>query len=102
LEKEENEEEESIHVNDEKDYNMKQLLYQNDLLLFRLEQAEMKEEKLRKEINLLTKAKKNDTDQELIKLQKQVHEKEDELKCKVEEYERKIETVEKALAAKTK
>ena len=37
LEKEENEEEESLYVNDEKNCNMKQLLYQIDLLLFRLE-----------------------------------------------------------------
>ena len=46
LESEENEEEENLHGNEERDHKMEQLLYQNDLLLFRLEQAELNEEKL--------------------------------------------------------
>ena len=57
---------------------MKQLLYQNDLLLFRLEQAEMKEEKLWKELNLQTNAKRNETNQEVIRVQKQLKDKEEE------------------------
>ena len=81
---------------------MEQLLYQNDLLLFRLEQAELNEEKLREELYFQTKAKNDDKNQEVIKVQKQLKDKEEELKNKVNEYEHKIETVEKALAIKTK
>ena len=102
LESEKNHKEENLHRNEERDRRMEQLLYQNDLLLFRLEQAEMNEEKLRTEMYLQIKAKKNDTDQEVIKVQKQLKDKEEEWRIKVNEYEHKIETVEKALAVKTK
>ena len=102
LESEENEEEESLHGNEERDHKMKQLLYQNDLLLFRLEQSEMKEEKLRKELNLQTNNKMDEINQEVIRLQKQLKDKEEEWRCKVIEYDHKIETVEKVLAVKTK
>ena len=81
---------------------MKQLLYQNDLLLYHLEQAEKKEEILRKEMKLQTDAKRNDIDGEMISLQKKLQDKEEEWRRKVEDYEYKIETVEKALALKTK
>ena len=102
LESKENEEEESLYRNEERDHKMKQLLYQNDLLLFRIEQAEMKEEKLWKELNLQTNAKRNETNQEVIRLQKQLKDKEEEWRCKVKEYDHKIETVEKVLAIKMK
>ena len=62
----------------------------------------MKEEKLRKELNLQTNAKRNDTNQKVIRVQKQLKDKEEEWRSKVKEYEYKIETVEKALAIKTK
>ena len=81
---------------------MRQLLYQNDLLLFRLEQAEEKDEMLWMEMNLLANAKRNNTNQDIIRLQKQLQDKEEEQTSKVKEYEHKIEAVEKALAAKTK
>ena len=102
VESDKNEEEERLHSNEEMDHKMRQLLYQNDLLLFRLEQAEINEEALRKELYLQTNTKKNDTNQEVIKVQKQLKDKEEEWRIKVNEYEHKIETVEKALAVKTK
>ena len=58
LEREENEKEERVNENNEKAFEMQQLLYHNDLLLFRLEQAEEKEEILQKEMNLLANAQK--------------------------------------------
>ena len=100
LESEENEEEDNLNENEERDKKIEQLLYQNELLLFRLEQAELNEEKLREELYFQTKAKNNDTNQEVIKVQKQLKDKEEEWRIKVNEY--KIKTVEKALAVKTK
>ena len=70
-------------------------------MLFRLEQAEINEEKLREELYLQTNTKKNDTTQD-VRIQKQLKDKEEEWKKKAKEYEHKIETVEKALAVKTK
>ena len=70
LENEKNHGEENLHENEERDYRIEHLLYQNDLLLFRLEQIEMNEEKLRAEIYLQTKAKKIENNQEVIKVQK--------------------------------
>ena len=81
---------------------MQNLLYQNDLLLFRLEKAEMNEEVLRKEMSLLRNTSKNDTNQEVTCLQKKLQDKEDEWRFKAEEYEKKLKTVEKALRVKTK
>jgi len=81
---------------------MKQLLYQNDLLLYHLEQAEKNEEILRKEMKLQTDAKRNDINREMISLRKKLQDKEEEWRCKVKEYEYKIKTVKKALAVKTK
>ena len=81
---------------------MRQLLYQNDLLLFCLEQVEEKEEMLWTEMNLLANTKRNDTNQDIIRLKKQLQDKEEEWTSKVKEYEHKIEAVEKALATKTK
>ena len=77
-------------------------MYQNDLLLFWLEKAEMNEEVLQKEMSLLRNTTKNDTNQEVTSLQKKLQDKEDEWKFKAEEYEKKLQTVEKALRAKTK
>jgi len=96
------EEEERIRLNEEKYCEMEKLLYQNDLLLYRLEQAEMKEEKLQKEMKLQTDAKRNEMNEEMISLRMKLQNKEEEWKRKVEEYEHKIKTVEKALAMKTK
>jgi len=61
-----NKKEENLHANKEQDRKMQQLLYQNDLLLFWLEQVEKNEEVLQKEMNLLHNAKKNDTNQEVM------------------------------------
>ena len=94
LESEENEEEENLNGNEERDHKIEQLLYQNDLLLFRLEQAELNEEKLREELYFQTKAKNNDTNQEVIKVQKQLKDKEEEWRIKVNEYEHNIESIE--------
>ena len=80
---------------------MRQLLYQNDLLLFRLEKAETSEEVLQKEISLLRNTTKNETNQEVNSLKKQLQDKEDELRVKAEEYETKLKTAEKALKVKT-
>ena len=60
---------------------MRQLLYQNNLLLFRLEQAEINEEKLQEELYLKTNTKKNDTTQD-VRIQKQLKDKEEEWKKK--------------------
>ena len=76
-------------------------MYQNDLLLFRLEKAETSEEVLRKEISLLRNTIKNETNHEVISLKKQLQDKEDEWRVKAEEYETKLQTAEKALKAKT-
>ena len=62
----------------------------------------MKEEKLRKEIKLQTDTKRNKMDREMISLRKKFQDKEEEWRRKVEDYEFKIETVEKELAVKTK
>ena len=51
---------------------------------------------------LQTDAKRNDIDREMISLQKKLQDKEEEWRRKVKDYEYKIETVEKALAMKTK
>ena len=68
---------------------MKQLLYQNDLLLYHLEQAEKNEEILRKEMKLQTDAKRNDINGEMISLRKKLQDKEKEWRCKVKEYKYK-------------
>ena len=52
LKNEKNHKEENLHGNEERDRRIEQLQYQNDLLLFQLEQAEMNEEKLWTEIYL--------------------------------------------------
>ena len=77
LNSKEKEEEERLQSNEERDHKMRQLLYQNDLLLFRLEQAEINEEKLREELYLQTNTKKNDTTQD-VRIQKQLKDKEEE------------------------
>ena len=73
-----NEEEERLQLNEEKDCEMKKLLYQNDLLLYRLEQAEMKEEKLQKELRIQTDTKRNEMDGEMSSLRKKFQDEEEE------------------------
>ena len=63
-----NEDEESLSADEEQNCTMQKLLYQNDLLLFRLEKAEMNEEVLWKEMSLLRNTTKNDTNQEVTSL----------------------------------
>ena len=96
-----NENEESLSAEEEQNFTMRQLLYQNDLLLFQLEKAETSEEVLRKEISLVRNTIKNETNKEVNSLKKQLQEKEDEQRVKAVEYETKLKTAEKALKAKT-
>ena len=56
-----NEEDECLSIDEDNDCKMQQLVYHNDLLLFRLEQAEKNEELLCKEMELLYNAQTKDT-----------------------------------------
>ena len=53
-------------------------------------------------MDLLNNAQSNNTNKEIISLKKKLHDKEEEWRSKVKEYEWKLEIVEKALGAKMK
>ena len=74
--------------------------YQNELLLFRLENSERNEPALKRENEKLQNSKENNSNENVMVLKKNKMKKEVQLR-KEEEYEKKLEKVEKVLSAKT-
>ena len=92
-------EEEESNSKGNVELDVQKIVHQNDLLLFWLEQSAENEETLKRDIKQLQKANKNNEDAEV--LQKKIKIKEEEWLCKEEEYEQKLEAVEKSLMVET-
>ena len=76
-------------------------MYENELLLFRLEQAEQND-LLRREIKLLQNNVKCDNNEEVIRMQMKLKSKEEEWPRQAKECKQKITKVEMALNVKIK
>lgn len=90
----EGDEEDACSNSSDTSLGSKQIRYQNDLLLFRLEQSEKNEDQLKREIEELSRAIKNEAVLKKIAL------KEEEWMRKENGHEEKLERAEKALPAK--
>ena len=88
-------EEDADSNNSDVNLRLKQIRYQNDLLLFRLQQSEKNEDSLKREIEELNCTIKNEAVLKKMKL------KEEEWMRKENEHKEKLERTEKELPAKT-